>query len=404
MLRASRGFLVLHGPRILSQKKRVEAAVERLPDAALPVGGHARRPRPAAAARDRRLDRRRHRRGHPGRGAARALARELPARTRPRRDLACGRRERRRPPASSSSATSTDALARARRPGVRHARGRTTRSTPAAPGRVHAAICGSVLETLSDRLPDALILMANLPIFIRFELLPGADPHDPVPPLPQPGTRRPRGDRPRPALDDHRPGAAPPYGPDFFASDDFHPSLVGLPRLGAVGHRRRLAARALGRSPTPGTAPSSDPATAFADAAARAVRRAAAGCSSASRARPAPASRRSPRRVARRAAVRMPSCCRWTASTCRRRGSSSSAAATAWALPTPSTSTGFVRGAARAPRRRRAGRRARVRPRDRGAGAGRDPASAAASASSIVEGNYLLHDADGWERSRRCST
>ncbi len=38
-LRASRGFLVLHGPRILAQKRQLDRVVERLPDAELPWEG-----------------------------------------------------------------------------------------------------------------------------------------------------------------------------------------------------------------------------------------------------------------------------------------------------------------------------------------------------------------------------
>ena len=223
MLRASRAFLVLHGFRILSQKKRVEAAAERLPDAALPWEGKLEGPDPlrllvigdstaagtGAATQEEAL---------PG-----ALARELQART--------GRGVIWRAVGENGATTGefrerhlTDALARpadlvflslgandALRARSAHAFARDLRV---------------VLETLSDRLPDARILMANLPIFIRFELLP-----EPT------RTTLYRHSRnleraasaviardPRWMITDQVP---PPYGPDFFASDGFHPSSSG---------------------------------------------------------------------------------------------------------------------------------------------------------------------------------
>ena len=45
-LRASRGFLVLHGPRILAQKRQLDRVVERLPDAELPWEGKLEGPDP----------------------------------------------------------------------------------------------------------------------------------------------------------------------------------------------------------------------------------------------------------------------------------------------------------------------------------------------------------------------
>ena len=223
MLRASRAFLVLHGFRILSQKKRVEAAAERLPDAALPWEGKLDGPDPlrllvigdstaagtGAATQEEAL---------PG-----ALARELQART--------GRGVIWRAVGENGATTGefrerhlTDALARpadlvflslgandALRARSAHAFARDLRV---------------VLETLSDRLPDARILMANLPIFIRFELLP--EPTRTT--LYRHSRNLERAARaviardPRWMITDQVP---PPYGPDFFASDQFHPSASG---------------------------------------------------------------------------------------------------------------------------------------------------------------------------------
>jgi len=223
MLRASRAFLVLHGPRILSQKKRLEAAVERLPDAALPWEGKLDGPEPlrllvigdstaagtGASSQDEAL---------PG-----ALARELQART--------GRGVIWRAVGENGADTGqfrerhlTDALARP---------ADLVYVTLGANDALHARSAGAfardlraVLETLSDRLPEARILMSNLPIFIRFELLP--EPTRTT--LYRHSRNLERAARaviardPRWMITDQVP---PPYGPEFFASDRFHPSASG---------------------------------------------------------------------------------------------------------------------------------------------------------------------------------
>ena len=92
--------------------------------------------------------------------------------------------------------------------------------------RAFARDLRTLLETLSDRLPRARILVSNLPVFSRFELLP-----EPV------RTTLYRHSRnleraagavvardPRWMITEEQP---PPYGPDFFASDRFHPSASG---------------------------------------------------------------------------------------------------------------------------------------------------------------------------------
>lgn len=222
-LRASRAYLVLHGPRILGQKKRLEAAVERLPDAELPWEGKLDGPDPlrllvigdstaagtGAATQEEAL---------PG-----SLARELHART--------GRGVIWRAVGENGADTGqflerhlTDALARP---------ADLVFVSLGANDALHARSAGAfardlrvLLETLSDRLPEARILMANLPIFVRFELLPE--------PLRSTLYRHSRNlERaagrvvardPRWMITDQVP---PPYGPDFFASDRFHPSASG---------------------------------------------------------------------------------------------------------------------------------------------------------------------------------
>ena len=223
MLRASRAFLVLHGPRILSQKRRLEAAVERLPDAALPWEGKLDGPEPlrllvigdstasgtGAATQEEAL---------PG-----ALARELQART--------GRGVIWRAVGENGADTGqfrerhlTDALARP---------ADLVYVTLGANDALHARSVGAftrdlraILETLSDRLPEARILMSNLPIFIRFELLP--EPTRTT--LYRHSRNLERAARAVIARDSRwmiTDQVPPPYGPDFFASDRFHPSASG---------------------------------------------------------------------------------------------------------------------------------------------------------------------------------
>lgn len=222
-LRASRAYLVLHGPRILSQKKQLEATVERLPDAAQPWEGKLAGPDPlrllvagdstaagtGAATQDEAL---------PG-----SLARELNART--------GRGVIWRAVGENGADTRqflerhlTDVLARP---------ADLVFVTLGANDALHARSAvafardlRTLLETLSDRLPEARILVANLPIFIRFELLP-----EPLrTTLYRHSRNLERAARlvvardPRWMITDVVP---PPYGPDFFASDRFHPSASG---------------------------------------------------------------------------------------------------------------------------------------------------------------------------------
>ncbi|TXK18729.1 SGNH/GDSL hydrolase family protein [Homoserinibacter sp. GY 40078] len=223
MLRASRAFLVLHGPRILAQKRRLDREVERMPDAELPWEGAIEGTDPlrllvigdSTAA---------------GTGAATqdealvgSLAQELHART--------GRGILWRAVAENGADTGeflerhlTDALARPAdfvfvslgANDAIHARS----------ARAFARDLRTLLETLSDRHPHARILVSNLPIFTRFELLPE----------PLRGTlyRHSRNlERaaalvvardPRWMITEQLP---PPYGPEFFARDRFHPSASG---------------------------------------------------------------------------------------------------------------------------------------------------------------------------------
>lgn len=222
-LRASRAFVVLHGPRILAQKRRLDAVVERLPEAPRPWEGKVEGPDPlrllvvgdstavgvGAATQEEAL--------------AGSLARELHARS--RRGViwrAVGENgvntrefvERHLATALSRPADlvfvslgANDAL---------HARS----------ARAFGSALTELLTELSDRLPDALILMSNLPVFARFELLPE--------PLRTTLYRHSRNlERvarriiardPRWMITEELP---PPYGPDFFASDRFHPSASG---------------------------------------------------------------------------------------------------------------------------------------------------------------------------------
>ncbi len=222
-LRASRAYLVLHAPRILSQKRQLEATAERLPDAARPWEGKLEGPDPlrlvvvgdstaagtGAATQEEAL---------PG-----SLARELHART--------GRGVIWRAVGENGADTGqflerhlTDAVARPvdlvfvslGANDAIHAR-----STAA-----FARDLRTLLETISDRHPHARILVSNLPIFGRFELLPE--------PLRttlyrhslalERAARRVVARDPRWMITEAVP---PPYGPDFFASDSFHPSPSG---------------------------------------------------------------------------------------------------------------------------------------------------------------------------------
>lgn len=222
-LRLSRAYLVLHGPRILSQKRKLEAAVERLPDAALPWEGEVEGADPlrllvigdstaagtGAATQDEAL---------PG-----SIARELHART--------GRGVLWRAVGENGADTAqfldrhlTDALARP---------ADLVFVSLGANDALHARSAGAfardlrrLLETLSDRLPHARILVANLPIFVRFELLP-----DPLRTVLYRHSRALERAAGRVVARDERwmitEQVPPPYGPDFFASDRFHPSASG---------------------------------------------------------------------------------------------------------------------------------------------------------------------------------
>jgi lysophospholipase L1-like esterase len=214
---------VLHGPRILAQKRRLEREVERLPDAALPWEGKLEGPDPlrllvigdstaagtGAATQEEAL---------PG-----ALARELHART--------GRGVIWRAVGENGADTGqfverhlTDALARP---------ADLVFVTLGANDALHARSAAAfardlrrLLTTLSDRLPDARILMSNLPVFIRFELLP-----EPLRTTLYRHSRNLERAAGRVVARDGRwmitEQLPPPYGPDFFARDLFHPSPSG---------------------------------------------------------------------------------------------------------------------------------------------------------------------------------
>jgi len=222
-LRASRGYLLLHGPRILQQKRRLEREVERLPDAELPWEGKLEGPDPlrlavigdstaagtGAATQEEAL---------PG-----SLARELHART--------GRGVIWRAVGENGADTReflerqlTDALARP---------ADFVFVTLGANDALHARSAGAfardlrtLLTTLSDRLPEARILMSNLPVFARCELLP-----EPTRTTPYRHSRNLERVAARVIARDARwmmtETLPPPYGPDFFAGDRFHPSASG---------------------------------------------------------------------------------------------------------------------------------------------------------------------------------
>ncbi|MFT4029548.1 MAG: SGNH/GDSL hydrolase family protein [Protaetiibacter sp.] len=222
-LRASRAFLVLHGPRILAQKRALEASAERLPDAPRPWEGKLEGSDPlrllvigdstaagtGTTSQDEAL---------PGR-----LARELHART--------GRGVIWRAVAENGADTGqfldrhlTDALARPA--DLVFVSLGANDAIHARSARAFARDLRKLLETLSDRLPEARILLANLPVFARFELLPE--------PLRRTLSRHSlnlervaRGVIARDARWMMTEQVPPPYGPDFFASDSFHPSASG---------------------------------------------------------------------------------------------------------------------------------------------------------------------------------
>lgn len=223
LLRASRGFLVLHGPRIHAQKRRLEAEVERLPEAALPWEGKLEGDDPlrllvigdstaagtGAPTQEEAL---------PG-----ALARELHART--------GRGVLWRAVGGNGADTRefleahlTDALARP---------ADLVFVSLGANDAIHARSAGAfardlrtLLATLSDRLPEARVLVSNLPIFARFEVLP-----EPLRTTLYRHSRNLERAAARVVARDARwmitEELPPPYGPDFFASDRFHPSPSG---------------------------------------------------------------------------------------------------------------------------------------------------------------------------------
>lgn len=222
-IRASRGFVVLHGPRILSQKRHLGRDVPRLPDAARPWEGKLEGPDPlrllvigdstaagvGAATQEEAL---------PG-----SLARELHART--------GRGVIWRAVGENGADTSeflerhlTPALSRPAdfvfvSLGANDALG-------ARSARAFARDLRRLLLLISDRMPSARVLMSNLPVFSRFELLP--EPTRTV--LYRHSLNLERAAR-RVIAHDERwmitEQTPPPYGPDFFASDQFHPSASG---------------------------------------------------------------------------------------------------------------------------------------------------------------------------------
>lgn len=223
LLRASRGFLVLHGPRILAQKRRLEAEVQRLPEAARPWEGRIDGPDPlrlvvigdstaagtGAATQEEAL---------PG-----SLARELHART--------GRGVLWRAVGGNGADTRefleahlTDALARPA--DLVFVSLGANDAIHARSARAFARDLRTLLATLSDRLPDARILVANLPVFARFEVLP-----EPLRATLYRHSRNLERAAGRIVARDERwmitEELPPPYGPDFFASDGFHPSPSG---------------------------------------------------------------------------------------------------------------------------------------------------------------------------------
>lgn len=222
-LRASRGFLVLHGPRVLAQRRKLVRDVEQLPDAARPWEGKLEGRDPlrllvigdstaagvGAATQDEAL---------PG-----ALARELNART--------GRGVIWR--AIGENGITTDAFL------DRHLAAAVSRPADlvfvtlgandamhARSARAFARDIRELLTTVSDRQPEALVLMSNLPVFARFTLLP-----EPTRTVLYRHSRNLERAAARVIARDARwmitEQLPPPYGPDFFSRDQFHPSPSG---------------------------------------------------------------------------------------------------------------------------------------------------------------------------------
>jgi len=222
-LRASRGYLVLHGPRILSQKRQLEHDVVRLPDAARPWEGRVEGPDPlrllvvgdstaagtGAATQDEAL---------PG-----SLGRELNART--------GRGVLWRS-VGENGADTADFLERhlsealARPADLVFVTLGANDALHARSARAFGRDLRTLLELVSDRMPHARVLMSNLPVFARFELLP-----EPLrTTLYRHSLNLERVARLVVARDDRwmiTDQTPPPYGPDFFAADRFHPSPSG---------------------------------------------------------------------------------------------------------------------------------------------------------------------------------
>lgn len=222
-IRASRAFLALHGGRILAQRRRLLAEVERLPDAALPWEGKLDGPDPirlavigdstaagvGAETQDEAL---------PG-----SIARELNART--------GRGVIWRAVGENGIHARqflerylTDTLARPA--DIVYVSLGANDSMHARSAAAFARDLRTLFETISDRMPEALIVMSNLPIFARFELLP--EPMRTT--LYRHSRNLERAARNVVARDERwimTDKLPPAYGPDFFARDKFHPSASG---------------------------------------------------------------------------------------------------------------------------------------------------------------------------------
>ncbi|WP_166868438.1 SGNH/GDSL hydrolase family protein [Salinibacterium sp. ZJ70] len=221
--RATRLQLLLRAPRILKQKKALEASIEHLPEAARPwegrVDGHsalrlvvAGDSTAAGVGVDTQDD-----------GLAASVARELSART--------GRGVMWRAIGSSGADTEhfltyhlTDAIARP--VDLVFVSLGANDALSARSARAYARDLRTLLETVSDRHPDALILVSNLPVFARFEVLP--EPLRSV--LHRHARALEHAAQTVVARDDRwmMTEALPPeYGPQFFARDGFHPSASG---------------------------------------------------------------------------------------------------------------------------------------------------------------------------------
>lgn len=222
-LRASRGFMLLHGPRVLAQRRVLVRDTEKVPDAARPWEGKLEGGNPlrllvigdstaagvGAPTQDEAL---------PG-----ALARELHART--------GRGVIWR--AIGENGITTDGFL------DRHLAAAVSRPSDlvfvslgandamhARSARAFARDIRELLTTVSDRQPHALVLMSNLPVFARFDLLP-----EPTRTVLYRHSRNLERAAARVIARDDRwlitEELPPPYGPDFFCRDRFHPSPSG---------------------------------------------------------------------------------------------------------------------------------------------------------------------------------